>query len=137
VIGISWPYCNQLTNSCLYCDGLCVSENLTTFWQLTIVLVMPYHHAEWWYQFHNKLRGLWWIVRIWESDNLFTIDYRQLSAWWQIHDILSGIFFGPSTVFQCVALWVGLNIITSSQTAAWLMIDCENPRIRQFINNWL
>ena len=28
---------------------------------------------------------------------------------WQTHDIMSGIFSGPSSVLQCVALWVGLQ----------------------------
>ena len=58
-------------------------------------------------------------VSIQESDNLLTINYRYLSSWyqfhnnvaslWQTHDFTSGIFYGPSTVFQCVTLWVGLQ----------------------------
>ena len=28
---------------------------------------------------------------------------------WQTHDIMSGIFSRPSSVLQCVALWVGLQ----------------------------
>ena len=139
--------------SCLVWDGLWVSENLTICWQLTIMLDMLYGHAEGWYQFYTQLLGLRWHMSIWQSDNLLTIVdnighalwshrrmvsiYNNLASLWWTHDITSGIFSGPSTVLQCVTLWVGLNMITSSQTAAWLMIDCEYPRIWQIINNWL
>ena len=99
-IGISWPYCIQFTNSCLVCNGLRVSKILTICWQLTVILEMPYHHAEEWYQFHNNPASLW-----------------------QTHDIMSGIFSGPSTVLQyasdnqftnsclaCDGLWVSKNL---------------------------
>ena len=115
--------------SCLVWDGLWVSENLTICWQLTIMLDMLYGHAEGWYQFYTQLLGLRWHMSIWQSDNLLTIVdnighalwshrrmvsiYNNLASLWWTHDITSGIFCGPSTVFQCVALWVGLNMITS------------------------
>ena len=83
---ISWPYCIQIANSCLAWDGLRVSENLTICWQLTIISETHYHHAEGWYQFHNNSA----LLR-------------------QTHDITSKIFSGPSTILQCVTLWVSLQ----------------------------
>ena len=117
-----------------------------------------YHQAKEWYQFCNNTASLWEIHKIMpeifshcEYDNQFMAStihfgsYHHAKGWyqicnnpaslWEIHEITSKMFSGPSTVLQCDTLWVSLNMITSSITAAWLAIDCEYPRIWQFVDN--